>query len=70
MLPHTYATRLHELGVDLLVIQALLGHESVATTEIYTRVSAARQRAALEGGVGRRGVTAPASNLPGAVTSN
>ena len=32
---HTYATRLHELGVDLLVIQGLLGHESVATTEIY-----------------------------------
>ena len=50
---HTYATRLHELGVDLLVIQGLLGHESVATTEIYTRVSAARQRQAiqaLEGG--------------------
>src|SRR5262249_42945508 len=41
---HTYATRLHELGVDLLVIQGLLGHESVATTEIYTRVSAARFR--------------------------
>jgi len=50
---HTYATRLHELGVDLLVIQGLLGHESVATTEIYTRVSAARHRQAiraLEGG--------------------
>ena len=50
---HTYATRLHELGVDLLVIQGLLGHESVATTEIYTRVSATRQRQAiqaLEGG--------------------
>jgi site-specific recombinase XerD len=50
---HTYATRLHELGVDLLVIQGLLGHESVATTEIYTRVSAVRQRQAiqaLEGG--------------------
>ena len=50
---HPYATRLHDLGVDLLVIQGLLGHESVATTEIYTRVSAARQRQAirrLEGG--------------------
>ena len=46
---HTYATRLHELGVE-----GLLGHESVATTEIYTRVSAARQRQAiqaLEGGI-------------------
>jgi len=29
------ATRLHELGVDPLVVQDLLGHESVATTEIY-----------------------------------
>jgi integrase/recombinase XerC len=51
---HTYATRLHELGVDLRVIQGLLGHESVATTEIYTRVSAVRQRQAiqaLEGGI-------------------
>src|SRR2546430_1220983 len=45
---NTYATRLHELGVDLLVIQGLLGHESVATTEIYTRVSAARQRQAIQ----------------------
>ena len=32
---HTHATGLHELGVDLLLIQDLLGHESVATTEIY-----------------------------------
>src|SRR5215813_10107885 len=50
---HTYATRLHELETDLLVIQEFLGHESVATTQIYTRVSAARQRQAirrLEGG--------------------
>jgi len=59
---HTYATRLHELGVGLLVIQGLLGHESVATTEIYTRVSAPRQRQAiqaLEGGSLAKVVTAP-----------
>ena len=50
---HTYATRLQELGVDLLVIQGLLGHESVATTEVYTRVSSARQRQAIQALEGR-----------------
>jgi site-specific recombinase XerD len=45
---HTYATRLHEFGVDLLVIQGLLGHELVTTAEVYTRVSAARQRQAIQ----------------------
>jgi len=38
----------HELGVDLLVIQGLLGHEWVATLEIYTRVSAVRQRQTIQ----------------------
>jgi site-specific recombinase XerD len=38
----TYAPRLHELGVDLLVIQGFLGHESVATMEIYTHGSGKR----------------------------
>jgi len=50
---HTCATRLHELDEDLRVIQEMLGHESVATTQIYTRVSPSRQRRAirkLEGG--------------------
>src|SRR5262244_2442631 len=43
---HTCATRLHELDEDLRVIQEMLGHESVATTQIYTRVSPSRQRRA------------------------
>lgn len=35
-LRHTFATRLHERGVDLLVIKDLLRHQSVASTQIYT----------------------------------
>ena len=35
-LRHTYATRLMEKDVQLVDIQALLGYEIIATTQIYT----------------------------------
>ena len=49
MLRHTYATTMLRRGLDLREVQTLLGHSSVATTEIYTHVDPVRLRDRVRG---------------------
>jgi integrase/recombinase XerC len=49
LLRHTFATHMLDGGADLRVVQELLGHENIATTQIYANVTQGRVRQIYDG---------------------
>ncbi len=47
-LRHTYATELVTAGIDIRLVQDILGHDSITTTEIYTHLDTSHKREVIE----------------------